>query len=96
MKVNLNKKFKGFFGEEIGDETIRTTVAKALFSGQGIGNTPDEKFSAYKLCNRLINEKEEEMEFDKDERKIILSASCAALTPGAYGQIRDLFEDKTI
>lgn len=93
MKVNLNQKFKGFGGAELGEETMKIMIAKALFSGQGVGNSEDEKFAAYKLCNRLMNEKDNEMEFDKDERKIILSASCATLTPGAYGQIRELLND---
>lgn len=93
MRVNLNQKFKGFDGSELGDETIKTTIAKALFSGQGIGNSEDEKFAAYKLCNRLISESGDDMEFDKDERKIILTASCASLVPGAYGQIRELLNE---
>lgn len=90
MKINLNKKFKSFNGGELGDDTMKITIAKALFSGQGVGNTEEEKFAAYKLCNRLLNEKEEELEFDKDEKKLILAASCFALTPGAYGQIREI------
>lgn len=91
MKVNLNQKFKNVSGDEVSKgDTIKVTIAKALFSGEGIGNNADEKFAAYKLCNRLINEKEEEMEFDKDERNLILSAACASLVPGAYGQVREL------
>ncbi len=94
MKVNLNQKFKNMFGNEVTkDDTIKVSIAKALFSGVGIGNSDDEKFAAYKLCNRLINEKEDEMEFDKDERKLILSAACASLVPGAYGQVRELLSN---
>lgn len=94
MKVNLNQKFKNMFGNEVTkDDTIKVSIAKALFSGVGIGNSDDEKFAAYKLCNRLISEKEDEMEFDKDERKLILSAACASLVPGAYGQVRELLNN---
>ena len=94
MKVNLNQKFKNFFGnEDSKNDTMKVSIAKALFSGVGIGNSDDEKFAAYKLCNRLINEKEDEMEFDKDERKLILSAACASLVPGAYGQVRELLNN---
>ena len=94
MKVNLKQKFKNMFGNEVTkDDTIKVSIAKALFSGVGIGNSDDEKFAAYKLCNRLINEKEDEMEFDKDERKLILSAACASLVPGAYGQVRELLNN---
>lgn len=96
MVANLDQKFKGFNGEDLEKDPIKLFIAKALFSGQGVGNSEDEKFNAYKLCNRLMNENTDSIELDKDERKLILSAACATLSPGAYGQVRELLtkEDK--
>ena len=68
-------------------------LAKALFSGAGVGQTPEEKFAAYKLCNRLINETGE-IELDKDERKLLKDVACASLTPGAFGQVMEILKEK--
>ncbi len=95
MKVDLDKQFKGMDGKDMPPSTqnMRMSIAQNLFNGYGVGNTQDEKFAAYKLCNRLMNE-QGEMELDKDERKLILATACANLTPGAFGQIMDLLNTK--
>lgn len=93
MVVNLDQKFKGFNGEDLGKDPIKLFIAKALFGGQGVGNSEDDKFNAYKLCNRLMNENTEAIELDKDERRLILSAACASLVPGAFGQVVELIKD---
>ena len=95
MKVNLDQQFKTMDGKEMPSSTpnMRMSIAQNLFNGHGVGNTQDEKFAAYKLCNRLMNEPGE-LELDKDERKLILASSCANLTPGAFGQIMDLLNTK--
>ena len=95
MKVNLDRQFKGMDGKDMPPSTqnMRMSIAQNLFNGYGVGNTQDEKFAAYKLCNRLMNE-QGELELDKDERKLLLSAACANLTPGAFGQIMDLLNTK--
>lgn len=95
MKVNLDQQFKGMDGKDMPPSTpnMRMHLAQALFNGNGVGNSQDEKFAAYKLCNRLMNE-QGELELDKDERNLLLSAACANLTPGAFGQIMDLLNSK--
>lgn len=97
MTVNLNQPFKAFGGEQLKGEskgeTMAHFLAKALFSGAGVGQTPEEKFAAYKLCNRLISETGE-IELDKDERKLLKDTACASLTPGAFGQVMELLEKK--
>ena len=74
-------------------KTMAHFLAQALFSGAGVGSSPEEKFAAYKLCNRLINETGD-IELDKDERKLLKAAACASLTPGAFGQVMDLLNKK--
>ena len=93
MVVNLDQKFKGFNGEDLGKDPIKWFLAKALFGGQGVGNSEDDKGNAYKLCNRLMNENTEAIELDKDERKLLRSVACASLTPGAFGQVVELIKD---
>ena len=92
MEVNLNQTFSGFNGKPISEkQTIGETLAQALFTGQGVGNKPEEKFSAYKLCNKIINASGP-VELDIDERKMIKSVACASLIPWAYGQIVELLK----
>ena len=94
MKVDFSKNFKGFNGEEVkANKSIGYTLAQGLFNGYGVGNTPEDKFAAYKLCNRLMNETGE-IELDKDERKLIKESACAGLTPGAFGQVMELLNEK--
>ena len=95
MKANLDKKFKGIDGKEMSPDNpnMKIMIAQALFNGQGVGTSAEEKFAAYRLCNRLTSE-QGELELDKDERNLLRSAACAALTPGAYGQIIDLIGEK--
>ena len=92
MEIDLNQMFKGFNGEPVGEkQTIGKTLAQALFAGQGVGGKPEEKFEAYRLCNKIINASGP-VELDIDERKMIKSVACASLIPGAYGQIVELLK----
>lgn len=94
VKVDLDKQFKGMDGKPVATmPTIRMGLAQALYNGNGIGNTQEEKFAAYRLCNRLLNE-QGAIELDKDERNMLLAAACATLTPGGFGQIKDMFNTK--
>lgn len=93
MKADLNKHFKGIDGQDLPGGTMSEWLARGLFSGNGVGNSEEDKFAAYKLLNRLTNEGSGEMEFDKDERKLILAVACASLTPGAFGQVVELIKD---
>ena len=93
MKVNLNKNFKGIDGQELPGGTMLELLEKGLFSGAGVGKNEEDKLAAYKLLNRLINEGQGEIEFDKDERKLLRSVACASMIPGAFGQVVELIKD---
>ena len=54
MKVDLNRKFRGFDGNELGGDNIATAVAEALFNyGKDNPVGRDDKFRAYVLCKRI-------------------------------------------
>ena len=91
MKVNFNQSFKDFKGNEIG-LMISDEIGKVLFNLSTSNKTPlsaDEKYMAYKLCNKVCNG---ETEVSAEESAFILRVSGEYLTAGAYGQIRDLIE----
>lgn len=92
MEVNLNQSFIGLDGKQLkSGQTVSDALGQALFSGIGVGNTPDEKYFAYKLCNKIIS-KNNSIELDIDERKLLKNVACASLTPGAYGQVVELLK----
>lgn len=92
MKVNLNRMFVDIYGKEKSDESImKDAVAQGLYVGQGVENTPDAKYAAYKLCNKIMNS-EGEIEIDEKERSMIRNVSCVVLTPGGFGQIMEILE----
>ena len=91
MKVNFNQSFKDFKGNEIG-VMISDEIGKVLFNLSTSNKTPlsaDEKYMAYKLCNKVCSG---ETEVSAEEAAFILRVSGEYLTAGAYGQIRDLIE----
>lgn len=93
MKVNFNQSFKDFKGNEIG-VTIADEVGKVLFNVSTSGNVPmsaDEKYMAYKLCNRICTCGEAEI--SAEESAFLVKVCGEYLTAGAYGQVRDLLED---
>lgn len=93
MEANLNQSFIGFDGKPFkNNQTISDALGQALFSGLGVGNKPEEKYSAYKLCHKILNSKDGNIEFDIDERKLLKNVACASLTPGAYGQVVELLK----
>lgn len=92
MKVNLNKSFKDFKGKEIG-VMIADEVGKILFNMGTSGNmSADEKYMAYKLCNKVCQCGE--IDLSAEEAAFIIKACGETLTAGAYGQVRDLIENK--
>lgn len=91
MKVNFNQSFKDFKGNEIG-VMISDEIGKVLFNLSTSNKTPlsaDEKYMAYKLCNKVCSG---ETEVSAEEAAFILRVSGEFLTAGAYGQVRDLIE----
>ena len=91
MKVNFNQSFKDFKGNEVG-VMISDEIGKVLFNLSTSNKTPlsaDEKYMAYKLCNKVCRD---DIELSAEEAAFILRAVGEFLTAGAYGQIRDLIE----
>lgn len=91
--VNLDERFKSFDGKDIEDDNIRITLAKALFAGNGVGESRDDKFDAYCLCNKLSSSSGE-LELSDKEKETLLNVANACLRPGAFGQVADLLDYK--
>lgn len=92
MEVNLNQAFIGFNGEPLKNgQKISDALGQSLFSGIGVGNKPEEKYFAYKLCNKICNS-DGIVDLDIDERKLLKRVACESLTPGAYGQVVELLK----
>lgn len=98
MKVDFNVSFKDFKGNEVKANgkavLISDEVGKILFNMGTSGSTPlgaDEKYKAYRLCNRICQGGE--VEISSEEAAFIVKACSETLTAGAYGQVRDLIEN---
>lgn len=98
MKVNFRQSFKDFKGNEITSKgkplMINEELGKALFGMAMSGNVPlsgDEKYMAYKLCNRLVDSGETDI--TAEETVFLLKVCAQKFSAGAYGQIRDLIEN---
>lgn len=98
MRINFNQPFNDFKGNEVKVNgkpvLISDEIGKILFNLGMNGNTPlnaDEKYMAYKLCNRLNTS--DIMELTSEESAFIVKACGEHLTAGAYGQLRDLIEN---
>lgn len=93
MKVNLNKRFKDFRGEET-NEIIADKVAEALYSAGAIPEWAikrEDKFRAYKLCQQIINSRGV-IEIESEDATLIKEVCANFLTAGAYGQVHELIE----
>ena len=92
MKVDLNRKFRGFDGNELGGDNIATAVAEALFNyGKDNPVGRDDKFRAYVLCQRII-QNEGKLEITTEEGTLIKEVCGECLTAGGYGQVYELIE----
>lgn len=92
MKVDLNRRFKNFNGNELGGDTIATAVAEALFNyGKEKPVGRDEKFKAYVLCQRII-QNGGVLEITTEEGTLIKEVCGECLTAGGYGQVYKLIE----
>lgn len=89
MKVNFNRNFKNYKGEET-KESMKDIVCKTLFlSSEGL--TPEEMYLAYKLSSRIMPSKED-VEITTEEASFIKKVCAKSLTPGGYGSVYDLLE----
>lgn len=93
MKVDLNKYFKDFRGQET-KELIADKVAEAMFSA---GSVPEwkiekrDKFRAYKICQKILNGGGI-IEIEAEEATLIKDVCSNFFTAGAYGQVHELIE----
>ena len=89
MKVDLNSRFRGFDGNELGGAPA---VAEALFNyGKDKPVGRDEKFRAYVLCQRII-QGGGILEITTEEGTLIKEVCGESLTAGGYGQVYELIE----
>ena len=99
MNVNFDKPFVDCFGNEIavqkGGNNIAEQLCLLLFNLSTMGNTPltgDEKYAAYKLCNR-ISANPQDVELSTEEASLIKRLSEEVFNAGPYGQIVDIIEN---
>lgn len=99
MKVDFDKPFIDCFGREInapkGGKNIAEQLCLLLFNLNTMCNTPltgDEKYAAYKLCNR-ISANPAEVELSTEEASLIKRLSGEVFNAGPYGQIVDIIEN---
>lgn len=94
MRVNFNRSFVDQKGNPLSN-VMADEIGKALFFLPPTGKfqvSPEDKYKAYKLCNRITSA-ETEIELTAEEAAFILRICGEMLSPGAYGQIRDLIEN---
>ena len=96
MKVNFNVSIKDFRGQDVilNDKPVMLAdkVAQLLFNYGNMSQVPaDDKWRAYKLCNRLMESGE--LELTTEEGAFVLNICGQALTAGVYGRVRDLIEE---
>ena len=90
MKVDLNRRFRGFDGNELGGDNVATAVAEALFNyGKDKPVGRDEKFKAYVLCQRII-QGGGILEITTEEGTLIKEVCGESLTAGGYRRIYSL------
>lgn len=94
MKVDLNRRFRGFKGNELDGDNVATAVAEALFNyGRDKPVGRDEKFKAYVLCQRII-QGGGVLDLESEDVTLIKEVCGESLTAGGYGQVYELVERK--
>ena len=96
MKVDFNKKFRDYKGNELGI-IIADKVAEALYSAgatQELAIKREDKFRAYKLC-QIIMGNNGVIDITSEDATLIKDICANYLTAGAYGQIYELIEKGT-
>ena len=94
MNVDLNRRFRGFKGNELDGDNVATAVAEALFNyGKDKPVGRDEKFKAYVLCQRII-QGGGVLDLESEDVTLIKEVCGESLTAGGYGQVYELVERK--
>lgn len=98
MKKNLKVALRWFNGSELKEKgtelpiMISEVVAKALFEvSTSAGLTPEEKYQAFKISQRITNEPRN-VELDASDVVLIRKVIGPSFSAGVYGQIIDLLE----
>lgn len=97
MKINLNQPVKDYKGQALVSngkvQMLNDHIGQAMYMVHSVGGnslTPDEKYMAYKICNKC--QSNDEIELTTEERAFTLKVCGESLISGAYGQIRELIE----
>lgn len=94
MKVDLNRKFRGFDGSELDGDNIAISLAKDLFNyGNDKPVGRDKKFKAYVLCQRIV-QSGGVLDLESEDVTLIKEVCGESLTAGGYGQVYELVERK--
>ena len=94
MKVDLNRRFRGFKGNELDGDNVAPAVAGGLFNyGKDKPVGRDEKFKAYVLCQRII-QGGGVLDLESEDVTLIKEVCGESLTAGGYGQVYELVERK--
>lgn len=97
MKINFNQPVKDYKGQALVSngkvQMLNDHIGQALYMVHSTGGnqlSPDEKYMAYKICNKM--QSEEPIEITTEEGAFIIKVCGETLISGAYGQIRELIE----
>lgn len=97
MKINFNIPVKDYKGQALVSngkvQMLNDHVGQAMYMVHSVGGnslTPDEKYMAYKICNKM--QSQNEIELNSEECAFIIKVCGESLISGAYGQIRELIE----
>lgn len=94
MKVNLNRQFKNYDGSELDGQNMAMAIAEALFNyGKDKPVGRDEKFKAYVLCQRIV-QNGGVLDLESEDVTLIKEVCGESLTAGGYGQVYELVERK--
>ena len=103
MEVNLKRPFVDNYGDAVCElrkgipeqtETGRQ-VSKILFNLSSLGGVPldaDQKYEAYRLCQR-ITATPEKVELTAEDVVFLKRVCGEQLSAGAYGQVYDILEN---
>lgn len=94
MKVDLNRQFKNYDGSELDGQNMAMAIAEALFNyGKDKPVGRDEKFKAYVLCQRIV-QNGGVLDLESEDVTLIKEVCGESLTAGGYGQVYELVERK--
>ena len=100
MKVNFNKTFKDYKGDDLmiggKSQLMADIIAQCLFNGEGVQQTgsPQEnnmrKIHCYDLCMRIM-QTQGDLSLTVEDA-LLIKESVTGLTPGCYSQIVTLID----